>query len=91
MLKVLPGAAESGQLYFVPGDYGEFITTSRPVVIAYIDPERVPLYLRHSPGFGLKNTEVYFPLTKHALLIGRWDGDEKTISPANRGVRRFDE
>ncbi len=71
-------------LYLVPGDYGEFITTSRPVVIAYIDPEEVPLYLRHSPGFGLKNTEVYFPLTKHAFLIGRWEGDEITISPANQ-------
>ncbi len=71
-------------LYLVPGDYGEFITTSRPVVIAYIDPEKVPLYLRHSPGIGLKNTEVYFPLTKHALLIGRWDGDEKTINPVNQ-------
>ena len=71
-------------LYLAPGDYGEFITTSRPVVIAYIDPEKVPLYLRHSPGFGLKNTEVYFPLTKHALLIGRWDGDEKTINPINQ-------
>lgn len=69
-------------LYLVPGTYGEFITTNRPVVVAYIDPEKVPLYLRHSPGFGLKNTEVYFPLTKHALLIGRWDGDEKTINPA---------
>ncbi len=71
-------------LYLVPGDYGEFITTSRPVVIAYIDPEKVPAYLRHSPGFGLKNTEIYFPLTKHALLIGRWDGDEKTINPVNQ-------
>lgn len=71
-------------LYLVPGDYGEFITTSRPVVIVYIDPEKVPAYLRHSPGFGLKNTEVYFPLTKHALLIGRWDGDEKTINPVNQ-------
>ena len=71
-------------LYLVPGDYGEFITTSRPVVIAYIDPEKVPAYLRHSPGFGLKNTEVFFPLTKHALLIGRWAGDEKTINPANQ-------
>jgi hypothetical protein len=71
-------------LYMVPGDYGEFITTSRPVVIAYIDPAKVPAYLRYSPGFGLKNTEVYFPLTKHALLVGRWDGEEKTISPANQ-------
>ena len=71
-------------LYVVPGDYGEFITTSRPVVIACIDPEKVPLYLRYSPGFGLKSTEVYFPLTKHALLIGRWDGDEKTVNPVDQ-------
>ena len=71
-------------LYLVLGDYGEFITTNRPVVIVYIDPESVPAYLRHSPGFGLKNTEVYFPLTKHALLIGRWDGDEITINPVNQ-------
>jgi hypothetical protein len=71
-------------LYLVPGEYGEFITTSRPVVIAYIEPEKVPAYLRHSPGFGLKNTEVYFPLTKHAILIGRWGGEEKTINPANQ-------
>lgn len=70
-------------LYLVPGDQGEFITTSRPVVIVHIDSEKVPAYLRHSPGFGLKNTEVYFPLTKHALLIGRWDGDEKTIDSVN--------
>lgn len=71
-------------LYMVPGDYGEFITTSRPVVIAYIDPGKVPAYMRYSPGFGLRDTEVYFPLTKHALLVGRWDGEEKTISPANQ-------
>lgn len=71
-------------LYLVPGDYGEFITTNRPVVLAYIDPQKVPVYLRHSPGFGLENTEVYFPLTKHALLFGRWDGNETTISPANQ-------
>jgi hypothetical protein len=71
-------------LYLVPGEYGEFITTSRPVVIAYIQPEKVPAYLRHSPGFGLMNTEIYFPLTKHAILIGRWDGDEETINAANQ-------
>lgn len=71
-------------LYMVPGDYGEFITTSRPVVLAYIDPEKVPPLFRHSPGFGLKNTEVYFPLTKNALLVGRWDGDETTINRVNQ-------
>ncbi|MES1980721.1 MAG: DUF4238 domain-containing protein [Pseudomonadota bacterium] len=71
-------------LYMVPGDYGEFITTNRPVVIVYIDPDRVPAHMRFIPGFALKNTEVYFPLTKHSLLVGRWGGEEKTISPANQ-------
>lgn len=76
----------SWTLYLVPGGYGEFVTSSRPVVIVYIDSEGVPLHLRRSPGFGLKNTEVYFPLTKHALLIGRWGGDEKTINLANQSL-----
>jgi hypothetical protein len=71
-------------LYIVGGTYGEFITTNRPVVIAYIHPERVPVYMRHSPGFGLADTEVYFPITKHALLVGRWDAEERTISPVNQ-------
>ncbi len=71
-------------LYVADGTYGEFITTDRPVVIAYIDPERVPPYMRHSPGFALKNTEIYFPLMKHALLVGRWDGEEGTIDPIDQ-------
>lgn len=40
--------------------------------------------MRHSPGFALKNTETYFPLTKHALLAGRWDAQEETIAPVNQ-------
>ena len=71
-------------LYVADGTYGEFITTDRPVVIAYIKPEKVPKYMRHSPGFALKNTEIYFPLTKHALLVGRWDAEEETIAPVNQ-------
>ena len=71
-------------MYVTDGTYGEFITTDRPVVLAYMDPERAPQYMRHSPGFALKNTEIYFPLTKHALLFGRWDGDAGTIDPVNQ-------
>ena len=71
-------------LYVADGTYGEFITTDRPVVIAYIEPEKVPKYLRHSPGFALKNTEISFPLTKHALLVGRWDAVEETIAAVNQ-------
>jgi hypothetical protein len=71
-------------LYVADGTYGEFITTDRPVVIAYIDPQKVPAYMRHSPGFALKDTKIYFPLTKHALLVGRWDAKEETIGPVNQ-------
>jgi hypothetical protein len=71
-------------LYVADGTYGEFITTDRPVVIAYVDPQKVPAYMRYSPGFALKNTEIYFPLTKHSLLVGRWDEKEETIGPVNQ-------
>lgn len=71
-------------LYIAEGTYGEFITTDRPVVIAYLDPESVPAYVRYSPGFALKNTEIYFPLTKHALLVGRWDEEEGAINPVDQ-------
>lgn len=60
-------------LYTTNGEHGDFVTTNRPVAISFNEPEKVPLSMRYSPGFGLKETEVYFPLTKHAFLIGRWD------------------
>lgn len=66
-------------LYITDGSDGEFITTNRPVVNAFLYPERVPPLMRNSPGFALSDTRVTFPLTKHALLIGRWDGKEGTI------------
>jgi len=65
-------------LYTCSGKYGEFVTTNRPVVIVYNEPEKVPAYLSHSPGFGLTNTEVFFPLTRHGFLIGRWDRGDRT-------------
>jgi len=60
-------------LYTADGTYGEFITTNRPVTLSFIEPEKVPPLYRHSPGFALKGTEVFFPLTRRAILVGRWD------------------
>lgn len=60
-------------VYTTDGKNGEFITTNRPVTLTYIDPSRVPPWMAHSPGFALKGTEVHFPLTRHAMLVGRWD------------------
>lgn len=63
----------SWTIYTVDGSYGEFITTNRPVTLTYVDPEKVPALYRRSPGFALAGTEVYFPLTRNAMLVGRWD------------------
>jgi hypothetical protein len=60
-------------LYTTDGSYGEFITTNRPVTLTFIEPEKVPPFYRHSPGFAVGGTEVFFPLTRYAVLVGRWD------------------
>lgn len=54
-------------------DAGEFITTDNPVSLTWNDPS-----LNHiaSPGFGLANTMVYFPVSKNLALIGEFDGQE---------------
>lgn len=59
-------------LYIANENDGEFITTNRPVTLSFINPEQVPPLYRNSPGFALKGTEVHFPLTRKAMLVGRW-------------------
>jgi len=34
---------------------------------------------RHSPGFGMPDTEILFPLTQNAVLLGSFEGDEGTV------------
>jgi len=60
-------------VYVTDGKEGEFVTTNRPLTLTYIDPSKVPAWMRRSPGFALDGTEVHFPLTRHAVLVGRWD------------------
>jgi hypothetical protein len=59
-------------LYTADGSSGEFITTDRPVTLMWTEKPRAN-GIFSSPGFGLKNTEVLFPLSRKAALIGRWD------------------
>lgn len=58
---------------------GPFITTDRPMNLSWIKPDDVPPLYRSSPGFGLKGTEVYFPISQDLALIGEFDGEDKTI------------
>ena len=77
-------------LYTTDEDTGLFVTTDRPVMLTYTKPLEVqPLY-RNSPGFGVAETEVMFPLTQHIILIGMFEGedglkkaDTNTVAHAN--------
>ncbi len=51
---------------------GPFITTDWPVNLSWKEPDKY----RRSPGFGLKSTEVYFPVSQNLALIGEFDGCE---------------
>lgn len=64
---------------------GPFITTDRPMNLSWIKPEEVPPFYRASPGFGLKGTEVYFPISQNLALIGEFDGEDKTVK-ANKSL-----
>ncbi len=55
---------------------GPFITTDNPVNLTWNDPDAIPPVYRNSPGFGLKQTQVYFPLSKDLALLGEFDGRE---------------
>jgi len=60
-------------VYMTDGKHGEFVTTNRPLTLTYVDPSKVPPLMSRSPGFALNGTQVHFPLTRHAMLVGRWD------------------
>lgn len=56
---------------------GEFITTDNPVSLTWHYPERVPGFM--SPGFGLKETMVYFPISKSLALVGKFDRKDNVM------------
>lgn len=58
---------------------GPFITSDNPVSLTWKEPENIPLFYRKSPGFGLKGTQVYFPVSKDLALIGEFDGNEAAV------------
>lgn len=56
-----------------------FITSDNPVCLTWKEPEKIPPFYRHSPGFGLKGTQVYFPVSKDLALIGDFERDSGTF------------
>jgi hypothetical protein len=59
---------------------GPFITSDHPVSLRWKHPEKIPPFYRNSPGFGMRDTQILFPLSKNLALIGEyedveWEGD----------------
>lgn len=49
-----------------------FISSDNPVSLVWKDPESIPPLYRHSPGFGLRDTQVCFPLSQSTALVGEF-------------------
>ncbi|KGK41365.1 hypothetical protein LH51_15480 [Nitrincola sp. A-D6] len=58
---------------------GPFITCDNPVSLSWIDPDSVPPFYRSSPGFGLKGTQVYFPISQDIALMGEFEQSDGVI------------
>lgn len=55
---------------------GPFITTDKPVILTWKEPDKIPSFYRNSPGYGMNDTQVYFPVSKNVALVGEFDGHE---------------
>lgn len=59
---------------------GPFITTDNPVNLTWREPDKVPLFFKNSPGYGMKDTQVYFPISKNVALAGEFDGHDGELT-----------
>lgn len=55
---------------------GNFITSDNPVNLSWNEPEKIPPLHRESPDFGMKETQIYFPVSKNLALIGTFGGED---------------
>ena len=58
---------------------GQFITTDRPIILLWENPEKQPPFIKNNPGYGMSNTQLYFPLSQDLALSGEFDGKEGLI------------
>ncbi len=95
---ILPYLFQRGwKLVLASEETGPFITCDGPVSIAWKHPDKVPpLYRRCRPGFGMKDAELVFPVTKNIALIGEFETENQIIhatktlvSAINRRILSF--
>ena len=59
-------------------ELGPFVTCDSPVCLDWIEPPKIRTPLNRRPGFDLKNSQVYFPISQKLALIGEFDADDAT-------------
>ena len=69
--------ARKWQLLRAPPSAGGFVTSDHPVVLLWSEPkDRGPF---HSPGFGLRGTEVIFPVSSELAMVGTFEGQANVV------------
>lgn len=94
---ILPYLFGRGWILFVADENaGPFVTCDRPVILEWKHPESVLPFYRHSPGFGLKDTRIIFPVSQNMAMIGEFDtpnavilAKRRLVSVLNTEVIRF--
>jgi hypothetical protein len=64
-----------------------FITCDHPVVLTWSNPKQRKGF--YSPGFGLKGTDVMFPLSSRLAMIGAFEIENRTFELSEDGVAGF--
>ncbi len=67
---------------------GPFVTCDMPVSLTWKHPEKLPPFYKNRPGFGMKDTEVVFPVSQNMSLIGDFETENQMID-ANKELVSF--
>lgn len=94
---ILPFLFNRGwNLILASQDTGPFVACDRPVSLTWQYPEKLPPIMRHSPGFGMKETEVVFPISQDMALIGAFEikhqvmnADRQLVASMNSRIMSF--
>lgn len=80
-------AARKWLMLVAQADSSGFVTTDRPVALLWSEQKDRGFF--SSPGYGVKGTEVWFPVSSQFALVGRFDGVSGIRDMSEDGVAQF--
>lgn len=83
---ILPYIIERTWTLSIAPENHQFICSDRPVSLVWTSP--VP-QVAYAPGFGIKNSELTFPLSKRLALIGTFEGEEQVTQVSQARVNEI--